>query len=302
MHKVVVLLFFGLLSLGKAQAQELQCDVVVNSDQVQLTDRRVFTDLRNAVSTFMNNRRWTNDVYRPEERIRCRMLITITAAESANGPFKAVTQIISNRPVYGTGYETPLLSFIDKSWNFEYSESQPLQFSENAFTSHLASLLTFYAYMIIGLDRDSFGKQGGTPLYDRALLVQNNVTAQNQNSAGWTAFDDTRNRYWLLNNLQDPQIEGFRNALYLYYRQGMDIFIQEPDKARANMMEAIKNIQEVARRKPGAAVLRSFFETKADEIVSVFRGAQPNDKQTVLTALSEIDPTNMTKYQGIMQR
>lgn len=279
----------------------MQCEVVVNSDQVSLTDKRIFSDLRTAVANFLNNRRWTDKAYRPEERIDCRMLINITEAPQV-GTYKAIVQVVSSRPVYGTGYSTQILNYIDKSWAFEYTEAQPLQFSENGFTSHLASLLSFYAYMIIGLDHDTFGKLGGSRYYDQAMQVVNNVTSQGQNNPGWKAFEDNRNRYWLLNNLQDPQMEGFRTALYLYYRQGMDIFIQQPDQARKNILEAIRNIQVVAQLKPGAAVLRSFFETKADEIVSVFKGAPPADKQTVFSVLSQIDPTNISKYQSIVQK
>lgn len=301
MYKYLLISALCLVSFFKGQAQELQCEVIINSDQVPIADRRIFTDLRNAVDNFLNNRRWTNQVYRPEERIRCRLLITIREVPQI-GSYTAVAQIVSSRPVYGTGYETPLFSFVDQSWAFEYTEAQPLQFSENAYTSNLASLLSFYAYMIIGMDRDSFAKLGGNPLYDRALQVLNNVASQGQNNPGWKAFDDTRNRYWLLNNLQDPQMEAFRVALYQYFRQGMDIFIQEPDKARTSILEGIRGIQRVAQQKPGAAVIRAFFDTKSDEIVSVFRGAQPKEKQEVVAVLSQIDPTNVSKYQTIIQR
>lgn len=301
MRKCILTLVISFLALLSSQAQELQCEVVVNSDQVQLTDRRVFSELRNAVANFLNNRRWTDQVYRPEERIECRLLINITQAPQV-GQYAAIVQVVSTRPVYGTAYSTQMLSYIDKSWSFEYTEAQPLQFSENSFTSNLSSLLSFYAYMIIGMDRDSFSKLGGSRYYDQAMQVVNNVNSQGQNNPGWKAFEDSRNRYWLLNNLQDPQLEGFRNALYLYYRQGMDLFIQQPEEARKNILEAIRSIQTVARAKPGAAVLRSFFETKSDEIVSIFKGAAPADKQAVVGILSEIDPTNISRYQAILQR
>lgn len=301
MRKLILSLSLSLLACLAGQAQELQCEVVVNSDQVALTDRRIFAEMRNAVASFINNRRWTDQVYRPEERIDCRLQITITQAPQV-GQYSAIVQVVSSRPVYGTGYNTQMLNFIDKSWSFEYTEAQPLQFSENSFTSNLASLLSFYAYVIVGMDRDSFSKLGGSRYYDQAMQVVNNVTSQGQNNPGWKAFEDNRNRYWLLNNLQDPQMEGFRTAQYLYYRQGMDIFIQQPDQARKNILEAIRNIQTVAQLKPGAAVLRSFFETKADEIVSVFKAAQPADKQAVFAILSNIDPTNISKYQAILQR
>jgi hypothetical protein len=301
MYRYVVCGLVFLVSCLQLRAQELQCDVIINSDQVQIQDRRVFTDMRNAVSTFLNNQRWTNDTYRNEERIKCRMLMTITQVPQI-GSYTATVQVVTSRPVYGTGYETPLLSLVDRSWAFDYTEAQPLQFSENAFTSNLASLLSFYAYLIVGMDRDSFARLGGAPYYDRALQIMSNAASQAPNTTGWKSADDTRSRYWLLNNLQDPQMEGFRVAQYLYYRQGMDIFIQKPEEARKNIVEAIKNIQKVAQIRPAAPILRSFFETKADEIVSVFKGANPPEKQAVYDILSQIDPTNITKYQTIVQR
>ncbi|MDB5262223.1 MAG: hypothetical protein JWQ14_1504 [Adhaeribacter sp.] len=301
MYKYIICGLFLLFTCFQTQAQELQCDVVINSDQVQVQDRRVFTDMRNAVSNFMNNQRWTNETYRNEERIKCRLLLTITQMPQI-GSYNATVQIVTSRPIYGTAYETPMLSLVDRSWAFDYIEAQPLQFSENTFTSNLASLLSFYAYLIVGMDRDSFIRLGGSPYYDRALQIMNNAASQAPNTAGWKSADDTRSRYWLLNNLQDPQLEGFRLAQYLYYRQGMDIYIQKPEDARKNIVEAIKNIQQVAQVRPAAPILRSFFETKADEMVSVFKNANPPEKQTVYTILSQIDPTNIPKYQTIIQR
>jgi len=301
MFKYLVITIICLFSSFKSWAQELQCEVVVNSDMVQISDRRVFVELRNAVSNFMNTRNWTKDVYRPEERINCRLVITIREAPQV-GTYAAIAQIVSSRPVYGTGYETLLMSVADQSWAFDFTEAQPLQFSENTYTSRLASLLSFYAYLIIGMDRDSFSPLGGNPLYDRALQVQTNVASQGLGDPSWLSSGEQRNRYYLLNNLQNPQMEGFRQAMYLYYRQGIDIFIQQPDKARTNIMEAIQAIQQVAQTRPGSAILRSFFDTKSDEIVSVFRGAQPPQKQAVVAVLSEIDPTNLSKYQQILQR
>ena len=301
MYKYLLCGLVFLASIMQLQAQELQCDVIINSDQVQIQDRRVFTDMRNAVSNFMNNQRWTNETYKPEERIKCRLLITITQSPQI-GSYSAIAQVVTSRPIYGTGYETPLLSLVDRSWAFEYVEAQPLQFSENTFTSNLASLLSFYAYLVVGMDRDSFVRLGGSPYYDRALQILNNAGTQAPNTSGWKSADDTRSRYWLLNNLQDPQLEPYRVAQYLYYRQGMDIFIQKPEEARKNMVEAIKNIQQVFQIRPGAPILRSFFETKADEIVSVFKGANPPEKQAVYAMLSQIDPTNITKYKTIIQK
>lgn len=301
MFKYVITLLLSFIAVWNVSAQELECEVIINDDQVAVTDKRVFRDMQRDIFNFMNNRRWTNTLYKPEERIQCRLLITITAVPTI-GSYKAKVQVVSARPVFGTGYQTSVLSFFDNDWVFEYTDAQPLQFSENSYTSQLASLLTFYAYLTIGLDNDSFANLGGSAMYDRATNVLNNVTSQNVGAPGWKAFEDTRNRYWLLTNLQDPQIEPFRAAVYKYFRQGMDIFIQKPVDARTNILDAIKSIQQVAQRRPGTAVVRSFFDAKSDEIVSVFKGGSPPQKQAVYAILSELDPTNINKYQGLLQR
>lgn len=302
MFKYLLTVSFSLfLACSSAFAQELQCEVLINDDQVTVTDKRVFQNMQREIFNFMNNQRWTSTLYKNEERIQARILITITEVPTI-GNYKATVQILSARPVYGTGYETSVLSFFDKDWVFEYNDAQPLQFSENSYTSQLASLLTFYAYLIIGLDNDSFARLGGSAMYDRAINVLNNVTSQNSGSPGWQAFEDTRNRYWLLTNLRDPQIEPFRTAVYNYFRQGMDLFATKPADARTNILNAIKSIQQVAQRRPGTAIIRSFFDAKSDEIFSVFKGGNSSEKQTVYAILSELDPTNINKYQGLLQR
>ena len=302
MFKYLLSVSFSFFLAGStAFAQELQCEVLINDDQVTVTDKRVFQNMQRDIFNFMNNQRWTSTLYKNEERIQARILITIKEVPTI-GNYAATVQILSARPVYGTGYETSVLSFFDNDWVFEYNDAQPLQFSENAYTSQLASLLTFYAYLIIGLDNDSFARLGGSAMYDRAINVLNNVTSQNSGAPGWQAFEDTRNRYWLLTNLRDPQIEPFRTAVYNYFRQGMDLFATKPADARTNILNAIKSIQQVAQRRPGTAIIRSFFDAKADEILSVFKGGNSSEKQTVYAILSELDPTNINKYQGLLQR
>lgn len=301
MRKALLSVFFVLLIGFTGQAQELNCEVTINTEQLQQTaDKRLFTDMRNQIFNFMNNTRWTNDVYKLEERINCKLFITITSMPEI-GSYRANVQVISSRPVYGTSYETIVLSNIDKDWAFEFTDAQPLQFSENSFTSNLASLLSFYAYLVIGMDMDTFAEKGGSRAYDRAVDVMNNVVAQGQNNPGWKAFEGTRNRYWLVTNLQDPQMDAVRTALYTYHRQGMDVFATKPEDTRVNILNALRGIQQVSRLKPGTALVRDFFEAKSGELVNVMRGASPADKQAAFTILSEVDPTNTSTYEGILK-
>ncbi|WP_205502887.1 type IX secretion system protein PorD [Rufibacter psychrotolerans] len=284
-----------------AWAQELRCEVIVNSEQVQATDRQVFQQMQNAISEVMNNTRWTSDVYQNEERIRCKMFITLRAMPQI-GVYEANTQIISSRPTYGTGYETTVLSFVDTNFGFEYNPAQPLQYAPNTYTTNLMAILSFYAYTIIGMDNDSFSRLGGANALAEASNILNLVTSSGANAGGWSATADTRNRYWLINNLQDPQFEPFRSAVYLYHRQGLDLMAQDPEKARQNILEALRNIQQVARIRPGAAALRSFFEAKAAELSSAFTSATPPQKQQAYDILSQIDPTNRARYESLIRR
>jgi len=290
---------FSVLTMGllPARAQELQCEVRINTERVQITDRQIISDMERAIFDFMNSRRWTNDVYRPEERIRCKLFITLQEVPQV-GSYKAIVQLVSQRPVFGTGYETPLLSVVDKNWEFDYLPSQPLQFSENSFTSTLSSLLSFYAYIIIGMDRDSFVRLGGSPYYDKAVQILTNTVAQAGGNPGWQAFDDTRARYWLLTNLQDPQLEPFRVAIYQYFRLGLDRFAEKPEEGRAAITDALKGIQQVATLRPGTAIVRAFFEAKADELANIYKNDPKRDeKQLAYTILTEIDAPNTQKYQ-----
>ena len=212
MRKVLLSVFFFLLLAFTGQAQELNCEVTINTEQLQQTaDKRLFNDMRNQIFNYMNNTRWTNDVYKVEERINCKLFITITSMPEI-GSYRANVQVISSRPVYGTSYETIVLSNIDKDWAFEFNNAQPLQYSENSFTSNLASLLSFYAYLIIGKDMDTLAEKGGSRAYERAVDLMINVVEQGQNNPGWKAFEGTRHRYWLVTNLQDPQMEPARTA------------------------------------------------------------------------------------------
>ncbi|MCB2379779.1 DUF4835 family protein [Hymenobacter sp. BT635] len=306
MRKILIPLLFVLMLLASraGQAQELQAEVQVTTENVTISDPQLVQQLRNDMQSFLNTRSWTNQTYRPEERIRCRFFVGITNIPQS-GTYLATVRIVSSRPVYGTGYETNLLSFADRGWVFNYSPQNPIDYSENTFVSNLSSLLSFYAYIIIGMDQDSFSKLGGSPYYDRARNILNNAANQSVTNETDPAWQDgeSRNRYWLLNNLQDPQLEAMRTGIYAYYRQGLDIFIQKPEEARTSLFTALQGVQAAAIRRPGTLLARAFFDTKSDEISNIFRTAQDQQqKQQVVTMLSEVDPTNSAKYQTILRQ
>ncbi|MBX0292081.1 DUF4835 family protein [Hymenobacter sp. HSC-4F20] len=287
-----------------ARAQELNAVVTVSTENVTISDRQLVQQLQKDTQDFLNTRSFTNQVYRPAERINCRFFIGITEIPQ-NGTYRATVRIVSTRPVYGTGYETNLLSFADRGWIFNYSPQSPIDYSENTFVGNLSSLLSFYAYLIIGMDQDSFSPLSGSPYYDRARSILTNAASQNTTNEADEGWKDTNNanRYWLLNNLQDPQLEAFRSGMYAYYRQGMDVFITKPEEARTTITTALQGVQQAVQRRPGTLLARAFFTTKADEIANIFR-TSPDQQQkvTVTTLLSEADPTNSAKYQAILRQ
>ena len=292
-----------LLAGPAARAQELLAEVRVSTENVTISDPTIVTQMQNDIRTFLNNRAWTTQTYRPEERIRLKIFIGITAIPQ-NGTYNTTMRLISTRPVYGTGYETNVVSIVDRSFNFNYSQQNPLDFSPNSFVSNLSSLLGYYAYLVIGIDRDTYARLGGTPYYELARNVVNysaNQTQTNETDDGWRG-SGSRERHFILDNLTDPQLEAFRTSLYGYYRQGMDIFIEKPEEARVSVMAALTGVQKAAVTRPGTLFARAFFDAKSDEIANIFRTSQDQQqKQQLVTMLTEVDPTNSAKYQTVLK-
>ncbi|GAB3856571.1 DUF4835 family protein [Hymenobacter terrigena] len=296
---------FALLLLAgpAARAQELLAEVRVSTENVTISDPTIVTSMQNDIRTFLNNRAWTTQTYRPEERIRLKIFIGITAIPQ-NGTYNTTMRLISTRPVYGTGYETNVVSIVDRNFNFNYSPQNPLDFSPNSFVSNLSSLLGYYAYLVIGIDRDTYARLGGTPYYELARNVVNysaNQTQTNETDEGWRG-SGSRERHFILDNLTDPQLEAFRTGLYGYYRQGMDVFIEKPEEARTSVMAALTGVQKAALTRPGTLFARAFFDAKSDEIANIFRTSQDQQqKQQLVTMLTEVDPTNSAKYQTVLK-
>lgn len=286
-----------------AHAQELLAELRVSTENVTISDPTLVTQMQNDIRTFLNSRAWTTQTYRPEERIRLKVFIGITAIPQ-NGTYNATMRLISTRPVYGTGYDTNVISMVDRNFNFNYSPQTPLDFSPNSFVSNLSSLLGYYAYLVIGLDRDTFARLGGTPYYELARNVVSYSASQTQTNEvdeGWRGTG-SRERHFLLDNITDPQLEAFRTGLYSYYRQGLDLFIEKPDEARVSVMASLSGIQKAVITRPSTLFARAFFDAKADEIANIFRTSQDQQlKQQLVTILTEVDPTNSAKYQTVLK-
>ena len=282
----------------QAFAQELNCRVIVNALQVQTTERAIFQDMETEFAQFLNNTKWTNDIFNEEEVINCNLIININDMPSI-GLFTANVQVLSSRPIYGTNYESVLLNFADRDWTFEFIQSQPLRFNENAFTDNLSSLLAFYAYVIIGMDYDSFSEFGGNPYYEKAFNVVNN--AQQSNFTGWQQFNSIRNRYWLIENLQNPQLEGIRKALYIYHRTGLDIMVEEQEEAENNILKAMSEVQKANRARPRSILTITFMDAKSSELTQLFEGSSLARRRQAYNLLNSIDPARSDTYRELIE-
>jgi hypothetical protein len=256
----------------------------------------MFTAMQTAIFEFMNNRKWTNETFKLEERIDCSILINLTEKISSE-EYKGTFQIQSRRPIYKTSYNSVLLNFNDQDFQFKYNENQPLEFSENTFTNNLTAVLGFYAYMIIGLDYDSYALNGGTPYLQRALAISNQ--AQDAAEPGWKAFESNKNRYWMINNLMDASFVPLRECYYNYHRKGLDVMTENKEGARTAIAESIEELRKIHSIKPLSFNLQIFFNAKSDEVINIFSGAFTDEKAKIVNTLNEIDPTNANKYAKI---
>ena len=281
-----------------ATAQELKCSVTINATQIQTSDRGIFKDMKNAIEQFMNGRKWSNDAYRSHEKIDCNFLVTVTKMP-AIGNFIASVQIQSARPVFNTNYSSLVFNFADRDWEFDYIESMPLEYNDNSFTNNLTSMLALYAYLIIGLDNDTFSELGGTLYYQRALTVVNN--AQQSNRPGWQPIGSNRSRYWLVENLNNPQMTDLRKALYSYHRLGLDTFDQTPDKSRETILKGLRDIKKIRDINPNAILVISFFDAKGKELANIFSNGNIQVRREAYDIITAIDPSNRSSYEKILQ-
>ena len=293
---IVLLCNLSFLSYG----QELLCNVKINLSRVQTQETQIYNQLQKAIEEFMNTTEWTDDTFQPEERIQCSILLTFTSGSSVN-QMEAEVQIQSERPVYNTDYKTTGLTFFDGSWQFTYNTSQPLIFTENAYSTELTALLAYFAYIIIGFDYDSFSSRAGEPYYQKAMNILN-FSQQSSLNTGWRDQGDTRARYWLAYYLTNLQFENFRKGMYQYYRIGIDHLSQDPDKARKHMLEGLQSVEKAFRLNPLSLLITLWIRSKQEEIVKTFFDARPQVKTQVLSLVKTIDPSRYSIYKrGLRQ-
>lgn len=245
----------------------------------------------------MNNRKWTAEQFRSEERIECSILINVT--EWNIDEFKATMQIQARRPIYNSSYDSRMLNISESNLQFRYLEYDPLEFSENAHISELTSVLAFYAYIIIGLDYDSFSLLGGSNYLNKAQGVVNNAQSS-EHKKGWTSMSK-KNKYWLVDDMLNQIYKPYRECIYNYHRQGLDKMADDANSSRVIITESLEGLEKIYLQEPSSFILRVFFDSKADEIINIYSSASPSEKSRIVKLLKKIDPANTTRYEKILK-
>ena len=257
-------------------SQELNSKVLVNTDKLQSSEKLLFEEMQTNIEQFLNSQIWTNDKFNSQEKINCNFIINIINQPSSN-QYEATVQIVSSRPIYNSSYETILLNHGDREWIFEYFPSQTIEFVENGFNDNLTSLLSFYAYLIIGIDYDSFQEKGGEENFKAAWKILNQ--SQNSGYKGWDQFGSRKNRYWICENFLNPEFEKVRKAIYNYHIKGMDNFYSNPEESRSTILNEMNSLNSVNKKNFNSAILNIFIDAKANELTDVFKGGNLTERR-----------------------
>lgn len=288
--------FLFLLVVPKPSiSQTFNSQIVVNADLVDQTNRQIFETLERALTEFVNTQSWTDREFLPQERIRCSFVLTLTSYK--NNQFEGTLQVQSLRPIFNTDYESPLLNFLDKDIVFSYQEFQPLFFNEALYQSNLISLFSFYSYIILGMDADSFEPNGGSVYFEKAQQIVN--LAQQSKISGWNQNDGNRNRFWLIDTLRSNTFKEFREAQYVYHRNGLDQMTLEGSEGKLKITEAIALLEKLYQRRPNAFLLQLFFDAKSQELVDVLSGGPKIELAATRKTLERIAPFFGPKWRQI---
>ncbi|MBC7904316.1 MAG: DUF4835 family protein [Gemmatimonadaceae bacterium] len=301
LRTVFSLLILSVFAIPTLHAQELQAKISVNAARVSSTvDKKVFSTLQNALNNFLNNRKWTNETFAPSEKIVCNFLLNINEASEGN-VYRASLVIQAARPVYNSAYESPLVNFNDDAVVFRYVEFQPVEFNENRVSgndplaSNLTAILAYYVNIILGMDFDSFALRGGDPYFQKALNIVNNAP-DSRDITGWRNFDGQRNRYWLADNLTSSRYTLIHDAIYSYYRLGLDLMYENEPAARAAVLNTLNFLNNINTETPNTMGLQFFFQGKSKELVGIFKKTTPDEKSRAVELLSKLDISNSNTY------
>lgn len=297
----ILLLFCLFIAAVPGFAQEIKAVVIINTPKLQRVDPKVFKTLTTQLTEFFNDRKWSDNTYLPEERIELTVQINIDQ-ELSDTRFTGQLLIQSSRPIFNSGYNTALLEWVDKDFTFDYVEFEALDFSDNQYFSNLTSVMGYYAYVVLGLDADTFSELGGEAYFQKAQNIVNYIP-QNVDAIypGWRPFTSQRNRYWLVENLMNVRMKGFRRALYGYHMAGLDILSQDAAKGQQAIKKALEEVKKASNDYPATMIVQLFVNAKREEIVSVFTPCDLKVRQEVFEMMSRLDGTNAETYRKMIQ-
>ena len=278
----------------QAQAQQLNCTVSVNAQRLSNSNQQIFRTLETSLNEFVNKTDWTGQAYKQNEKINCSMFITILS--NGGDQFSASIQVQSSRPIYNSSYSSPVLNYNDKDFNFRYTEFENLIFSPNAFESNLVSVISFYSYMIIAMDADTFELESGRTNFEIAQNIAN--VAQQSGSKGWSQNDGNQNRFFLINDILSPTYSTIRKSAFEYHK-GLDMMTTDLKSAKDKIKGAILDISKLNATKPNAFLTRIFFDAKSDEIVSIFSAGPSITISDLVNTLNTVSPLNSAKWTNI---
>ena len=293
MRKISIVL--ALISSLFINAQELNCDVVVNAQLTGNDNLQVFKTLERQIKEFINNTRWTNKTYKPQEKINCSMVINIQ--ESNNDTFDATLQVQSSRPVFNSSFTTPVYNFNDQNFTFTYLQFQNFVYNPNQFESNLVSVLAFHVYMILGLDADTFELNGGDEHLRQAQIIMN--YSQQSNVKGWRLEDGRQSRFSLITDMLSPTYKEFRETMYNYHINGLDIMSNDTAKAKSSIADTLNDLNPLNQRRPNSFLMRVFFDAKAEEILDIFSGGPSVKITDLITTLNRVAPLHSAKWSEI---
>jgi hypothetical protein len=297
--KIIIGILTAILAMGSASAQELNCTVEINAEKIQNANKGIFKTLQQAIADYMNTTKWTDAQLNANEKIECKMYLTLSSYDDGSNKMSGDLQVQSLRPVYNSSYTTTVMNFKDSKIDFTYQENEPLVFSEQEMQSNLTAILNFYAYMIIGMDFDTFSLKGGDPYYEKAANVVR--LAQSSGESGWKAFEDTKNRSAVLSAYTDKATADIRDVLYNYHRMGLDQMVLSVDKGRAAVTQSLESLKKVYDAVPMSVCLSMFRDAKLDEIVNIYSKANTSEKESVYELLYPLYPTEGARLNKIKE-
>jgi len=295
----ILLISALLLLIHSVSGQEFLCKVEILTPKIQGVDQSVFDAMKNSIFEFMNNRKWSELNLTVNERIECTMVLTINQAEQGGDQFSGTLNVVLQRPIYGTSYMSLLTNMVDDNISFTYIPFQPMDYSDNSFNNNLTSIFAYYAYLLLGIELDTFAKYEGTPFYQKAQAVAN--TAQSSNVPGWQAFESQKNRALLVENLLNQTYQAQRDFYYEYHRLGLDIMSKDVEGGRKTITNSLGNLKKIYDLNTSLYSYQVILEAKRQEIIDIYSEATPAEKMEMINIMKEIDPPNGNKYEAVMK-